>query len=753
MRHVLFFSLLLSFSSLSFVLQSKENLISLEETITRTRAVEETLEQTEVLESILDELLAMANKRSITLHDLSKFRSSVKDLKQYSADQKTTLRNKRTALDAYQLSIYNKQVIAAIGKAFAGNIQNLSTINSVIVGSTILDTYSPEDLNNCISENAFALENLSKATSVVGLTWYNKAYRQGENLNTVYKLWPTFKNLAALTICAGIVYAMYTSAKNTLSPTEDNVTEESNTLSTLNTSTLFKQFNNGKYSLLGLLPISFAPEVNLWSLFLEKFSTNAKDKTLALWDDKWTSLQNWLRGRRNATHTINDSIVIEDFDESLLIGLEEQMVLMDQVIHYICDAERFERSNTSIGKGYLFSGPPRTGKTFLAQWLAYMINTKLKKFGKKTRCGFKCIQAAQLYELNGIKKIMEEAEQEGLCVVFIDEIDTYGLQRDRSSNILQELLTTLGNLNSNTKVIFIAATNKPEHLDVAVRSPGRFEIVPFLLPDYQKRLVIFNTFFNRLALDLNNINTESLARQTAGSSQGEIVYAIKHAQFIAKINEEPLSQKHFEQAINSKIRHILSNENHLTPNELNAISIFRAGQALAHTFYHTAETIELVTVNPILRKIQETNVWIKNTPAKKKTAIKFGGMFTYLENESLVSRTKETLSSKAKVYLAGHIAQEVMLGAADLNYCSTYTKKAFDCALEEELNGFDSTAFSSKELQELKQKARTRVLKYKEELHQLFTTHMQILTLVTDTLCQEHALSGSAIKEIFLTNL
>lgn len=123
-------------------------------------------------------------------------------------------------------------------------------------------------------------------------------------------------------------------------------------------------------------------------------------------------------------------------------------------------------------------------------------------------------------------------------------------------------------------------------------------------------------------------------------------------------------------------------------------------------------------------------------------------MFTYDEKETLQSTSKISCAQKTKLYLAGHVAQEFMQGSADVNYCKTYAKKAFASALEEELDGFDITAFSSKELQALKQKARMRILCYKQELRELFAVREKTLNALIDALCKERTLHSAELQAI-----
>lgn len=188
------------------------------------------------------------------------------------------------------------------------------------------------------------------------------------------------------------------------------------------------------------------------------------------------------------------------------------------ITRYLKNPEKFQNW---APKNILFYGVPGTGKTMLAQALAYELDVPIKMIKATTLIGDHVGDgASQIHELYTQARLIKP------CVIFIDEVDAIALERKYQSlrgdvtEIVNALLTEMGGIEDNESVITICATNNPEMLDYAVRS--RFEEeIEFVLPNEDERREIFESYMKTLPLDCN-FNLDSVVKKTVRLSGRDI---------------------------------------------------------------------------------------------------------------------------------------------------------------------------------------------------------------------------------------
>ncbi len=191
--------------------------------------------------------------------------------------------------------------------------------------------------------------------------------------------------------------------------------------------------------------------------------------------------------------------------------------------------ELFEKLGIDAPKGVLLYGPPGTGKTLLAKAVA-----------NESGANFISISGPEIMnkfygesEAN-IRRIFDEAEKNAPSIVFIDEIDAIAPKREDvtgevEKRVVSQLLTQMDGLKSRGKVVVIAATNRPNSLDPALRRAGRFDReIEFPVPDREGRLEIFKIHARNMPL-IKDVNLEELADKTYGYVGADIMSLCKEA--------------------------------------------------------------------------------------------------------------------------------------------------------------------------------------------------------------------------------
>lgn len=210
-------------------------------------------------------------------------------------------------------------------------------------------------------------------------------------------------------------------------------------------------------------------------------------------------------------------------------GQDEAKESLNEVVDFLSHPGKYREIGAVCPKGVLLVGPPGTGKTLLAQAVA-----------GEARVPFFSISGAEFVELfvgmgaSKVRDLFKEAKKKSPCIVFIDEIDAIGKRRDTAGfsgndereQTLNQLLSEMDGFDSNTGVVILAATNRPEILDPALTRPGRFDRqIRVELPDIRGRLDILKVHAKdvRMAAD---VDLHVVARMTAGASGADLANII-----------------------------------------------------------------------------------------------------------------------------------------------------------------------------------------------------------------------------------
>lgn len=442
-----------------------------------------------------------------------------------------------------------------------------------------------------------------------------------------------------------------------------------------------------------------------------------------------------------------------------LVGLDHPKDVLSMIVRYIEDPERWDRGNLKPEKGYLLTGPTRTGKSYIAEALAGEIRAILKRQNRNPEeFGFYVIKASFIIK-NGIAQVLEAARREAPCVLFIDEIDLLGLQRAGGNrDLLNEFLLSMsGTLENDPKrqVIILAATNKPENLDEALKQRGRFgKEIRFEYPNYRDRREMLKRRLSSLVVNIDSFDLDKLTLETEGCSFEDLNAIVKGAFQKSKIHGVSVTQKDLEEALDIEVRNIIMcDTKNLPAKERELLAIHQAGHALVASLLPSTQRLAKVTIRPVQPKLKEEAVWdayYKEDNEKQKT-IEHGKMFTYHPEDTLNFNSRTEKINSMKIQLAGHAAEEVLLGSCGYSYHIEDNERALNIAKSIVFEGIKVDKLPKKLQNDLFDSAFKLLTQCKKEVAQLLETNKDKLKAVVEALKSKMTLSAADVMSIIET--
>ncbi len=286
------------------------------------------------------------------------------------------------------------------------------------------------------------------------------------------------------------------------------------------------------------------------------------------------------------------------FDD--VAGVEEAKQELHEVIEFLKSREKFQRLGARIPKGLLLIGPPGTGKTLLARAVA-----------GEAEVPFFSISGSEFVEMfvgvgaSRVRDLFDQAKRNAPCIVFIDEIDAVGRHRgaglggghDEREQTLNQILTEMDGFDTNTNVIILAATNRPDILDPALLRPGRFDRRVILdRPDINGRIAILKVHSNGKPL-AESVNLEVLAKQTAGFSGADLANLVNEAAILAaRQDRKVIEMQEFEESIDRVIAGPERKSRRISPKEKEITAYHEAGHALVAKMLPNADRVHKISI-------------------------------------------------------------------------------------------------------------------------------------------------------------
>lgn len=284
-------------------------------------------------------------------------------------------------------------------------------------------------------------------------------------------------------------------------------------------------------------------------------------------------------------------------------GLDEAKEEVKEVVEFLRNPSKFTKLGGKIPKGALLVGPPGTGKTLLAKAVAGEAGVPFFSLsGSDFVEMFVGVGAAR------VRDLFKQAKEKAPCIIFIDEIDAIGRSRgrgqmpgsnDERENTLNSLLVEMDGFATDSGVIILGATNRPDVLDSALLRPGRFDRqISIDKPDIVGREAIFRVHLKPLKMD-EEVDPRKLSAQTPGFAGAEIANVCNEAALIAaRRDRKAVTMQDFHDAIDRVIGGLEKKNKIISPEEKKIVAYHEAGHAVAGWFLEHADPLVKVSIVP-----------------------------------------------------------------------------------------------------------------------------------------------------------
>ena len=432
-------------------------------------------------------------------------------------------------------------------------------------------------------------------------------------------------------------------------------------------------------------------------------------------------------------------------------GEEEAKELLQEIVDFLHNPEKYREIGAKMPKGALLVGPPGTGKTMLAKAVAGEADVPFFSIsGSEFVEMFVGMGAAK------VRDLFKQANEKAPCIVFIDEIDAVGKKResgqiggnDEREQTLNQLLSEMDGFDGSKGVVILAATNRPESLDHALLRPGRFDRrIPVELPDLKGREDILKVHAAKIKI-ADNVDFNAIARTAAGASGAELANIVNEAALRAvRDGRKFATQTDLMESVEVVIAGYQKKNRILSTKEKLIVSYHEVGHALVAALQTNSAPVQKITIIP-------------------RTSGALGFTMQVDEGEKYLM-TKEELENKIATFTGGRVAEELVFGdvttgaSNDIEQATKlaraiitrYGMSEFGMVAMESLNnvylgGDTSMSCSQETAAKIDDLVVALVQKQYEKAKNLLNSHMDKLHEISKFLYEHETITGEEFMEI-----
>ena len=284
-------------------------------------------------------------------------------------------------------------------------------------------------------------------------------------------------------------------------------------------------------------------------------------------------------------------------------GVDEAKAELEEVVSFLREKDKYGRLGARVPKGTLLVGPPGTGKTLLARAVAGEADVP-----------FFSISGSEFVELfvgvgaARVRDLFEQARAAAPCIIFIDELDALGRARtsfggfgggDEKEQTLNQMLSEMDGFNPSVGIVLLAATNRPEILDVALLRAGRFDRqIVIDRPDYKGRAAILSVHAKKIAM-APSVRADDIAGLTPGFTGADLANLVNEAAiFATRRNADMVTLEDFMQAVERIIAGSERRSRLLNAKERERVAYHEMGHALAAALLEKTDPVQKVSIIP-----------------------------------------------------------------------------------------------------------------------------------------------------------
>ncbi|TMF34200.1 MAG: ATP-dependent zinc metalloprotease FtsH [Chloroflexi bacterium] len=302
-------------------------------------------------------------------------------------------------------------------------------------------------------------------------------------------------------------------------------------------------------------------------------------------------------GKSRARMFLGNKTVVTFAD---VAGVDEAKTELQEVVEFLKYPEKFNSLGARIPRGVLLVGPPGTGKTLMARAVA-----------GEAGVPFFSISGSEFVEMfvgvgaSRVRDLFDQAKRNSPCIVFVDEIDAVGRQRgaglggshDEREQTLNQILVEMDGFDTNTNVIVVAATNRPDVLDPALLRPGRFDRQVILdRPDMKGRVAILKVHTKGKPLD-KLVDVEGVARLSPGFSGADLANLVNEAAILsARRNKKTIGMSEFSEALERIVAGPERKSRIISDAEKAIIAFHEGGHAVVQRVLPKCDPVSKVTI-------------------------------------------------------------------------------------------------------------------------------------------------------------
>ena len=436
-------------------------------------------------------------------------------------------------------------------------------------------------------------------------------------------------------------------------------------------------------------------------------------------------------------------------------GVEEAKTELQEIVEFLKFPERFLSLGARIPKGVLLVGPPGTGKTLLARAVAGEAGVPFFHIsGSEFVEMFVGVGAAR------VRDLFEQAKRNAPCIVFVDEIDAVGRHRgaglggghDEREQTLNQILVEMDGFETNTNIIVIAATNRPDILDPALLRPGRFDRrVTLDLPDLEGRKAILRVHASGKPL-APEVTLETVAKETPGFSGADLSNLVNEAAILAaRGNKKSIFMEEFEEAVDRIIAGPERKSRLINRREKEMTAYHEAGHALVAWALPHADRVHKISIvsrgsmggHTSLLPEEDRYLWTKNQ-FSDMLAVTMGGRVAEEQIfDEVTTGASNDLERATKIALGmiKRYGMSISLGPR------TFGKREEMVFLGREIS--EERDYGDKVAEEIDEEVKALINKAYSRANEILISHKAKLVRLAEYLIEHETVSGEALNHLF----